>query len=56
MFKCQECGKYSKPREKAEKKIVEIREKEYTNEFGDVIGKGTEIVKEITVCGSCKSK
>ena len=54
MFRCQKCKKVSKPREKAEKEVVEIREREYKNEIGEMIGVGTEIVKELWICAACK--
>lgn len=49
MFKCQSCNKISTPGEKQHKKTVETRQREYAG--GST---GTEIVKEIVVCGSCK--
>lgn len=53
MFKCEKCKKVSKSKEKAYKKVIQTRPKEYTNDNGVVIGKGYEAVKEITVCQTC---
>lgn len=47
MFKCMVTGRMSQPGEKCNKLVVETREKIYTDLDGNVIGKGTEIVKEI---------
>ena len=57
-FICEECGRVQPARSKPEKKIVEKRSKSYPRrERGDTVidsgGTGWEIVKEITVCGSC---
>ena len=51
MFKCDKCGKITKPREKQTKKVVEKRDKIYTN--GDKESTGKEIVKEINLCEEC---
>jgi len=59
MYKCQECGKVSKPREPINKIISEIRKKEYEFEVQKgrntitKTSKGNEIVKEIEVCKEC---
>jgi len=50
MFKCEQCGKSSKAREKANKKVVATRIKKYDRSVGK------EIVKEITICDACKKK
>jgi len=50
MFRCAITGKLSKPGEKMNKVVVETREKTYTDpETGEVVGKGWEIVKEVSV-------
>jgi hypothetical protein len=56
MFKCQECNKVSKSREKSHKKVIQTRKKEYYDEKQRLIGEGTEIVKEMTVCKDCLEK
>jgi hypothetical protein len=64
MFKCDDCSKITRPRQKEIRKIVAKREKEYklTDEKGrpltdrdgnQRITQGWEIVKEIRVCGEC---
>lgn len=53
MFICQQCGSTSKPREPQTTKVVETREKIYT-EKNQVVGRGMEIVREIRVCERCK--
>jgi hypothetical protein len=52
MFKCDSCKKVSARGEKANKVVVETREREYQHD--NTISKGSEIVKEITVCKKCK--
>lgn len=54
MYYCQVTGKLSKPREKANKIVIETRDKVYTQnvwEEGELVeievGRGWEIVKEI---------
>ena len=56
MFKCEKCGKTTRAGEKQHKKVVETREKTYTNL--DIYGnkktsKGWEIVKEMNICEEC---
>lgn len=61
MFFCNGCQSASKPREEQTKKIVQTREKVYTrreyygwNQFDEiVIGKGSEIIKEVNLCVPC---
>lgn len=68
MFRCGRCDKLSSAREKSNKLIVKTRPQTYENilkdEKGNVkrdkeghivskISNGTEIVKELTVCGTC---
>jgi hypothetical protein len=49
MFRCEVTGKLSKPGDKMNKIVVEKRDKEYKDpETGEVIGRGWEIVKEIS--------
>lgn len=48
MFRCAVTGKLSKPGEKCNKIVVERREKLYKRE-GEVIARGWEIVREISV-------
>mgnify|MGYP001574829229 CR=1 FL=1 len=48
MFRCQYNGQISQPGQRPVV-LVTSREKEYKNEFGDVISKGWEIVKEYRV-------
>ncbi len=49
MYKCQECGKQSKPTEQQYHKVIEQRSVIYQNSTH-----GKEIVKEIHVCEECK--
>ena len=60
MYKCQKCGKVTKPHEKLNRLVTQTREKTYVNKFIDRYGNecekittGNEIVKEINVCGKC---
>lgn len=54
MFKCGRCHKISKAGERPTKLVVETRERDYHTEDG--ITHGSEIVKEITICGKCEEK
>jgi len=50
MFRCSITNKLSKPGEKQNKVVIEKRDKVYTDpDTGEVISKGWEIVKEISV-------
>lgn len=49
MYRCESCGKISKPNEKCFKKIIKKRKRVYDN--GSV---GWEIEKEINVCINCR--
>ena len=49
MYKCQMCGTLQESGKKQNKKVVEVREKQYANG-----GQGKEIVKELNVCDQCK--
>ena len=59
MFKCDECGKNTEPGMSQHKKIIETRPRVYS-EYDkkakeDVeIGRGSEIVQEISVCSDCQ--
>ena len=55
MFICEKCGEQSKPGEESKRVVVETRPRMYDN--GDGVARhGHEIVKEITVCISCRDK
>lgn len=59
MFKCEECGRITQSGEKQHKKVVKTRAKVYynTDKYGnEKITKGSEIVKEISVCEKCENK
>lgn len=49
MFRCEKSGRVTKPGEKMKKIVVETRERVYLDEDGVEIGRGKEIVKEISV-------
>lgn len=63
MFRCQLCGKNSKPYEKAQMFVTETREKEYAQrdgvyskegeKFPDPGGIGREIVSEVKIHLNC---
>jgi hypothetical protein len=54
MFICADCEKVSKPREGANKVVVEKRPARYTDKTtGRFISEGWEIVKEKMVCDKC---
>lgn len=56
MFKCELCGKTTKAGEKQTKKVIETRNKIYSNILPngkEKISDGYEIVKEINVCEEC---
>jgi hypothetical protein len=55
MFKCGRCHKTTKTGERANKLVIETREKVYYNDEAGY-SKGSEIVKEINICGRCKEK
>lgn len=63
MYKCEVCGKFTKPHERLKTKIVDVRWKQYVNEHTDKHGntyetysKGYEIAKEVKVCEECFNK
>jgi len=67
MFRCKQCGKVSEPGEKSFQKVISTRSKSYTTEEttyyrGEpftktkILGRGTEIAKEIQVCEDCSEK
>lgn len=47
MFKCQMCGKTSKPKEPMHKKVIETRVR--------TSDRGIETVREIGICNSCNA-
>jgi len=49
MFRCQNCGRVTFPHEPMTKKIVETKEVVHA----DRNTRGTQIVKEITICETC---
>ncbi len=49
MFICEQCGRQTSSGEKANSKVVEVRNATYPGGYS-----GTEIVKEIKVCSECK--
>lgn len=49
MFYCAISKQLSKPGDKAIKVVTERRNREYHNEDGVLIGRGSEIVSEVTV-------
>jgi hypothetical protein len=53
MFKCDNCGGQQGPGVKTAKAVVERRDKVY-EEDGKVVGKGWEIVRELTLCTECR--
>lgn len=60
MYKCEKCGKITKPHEKLNRLVIQTRDKTYVNKFIDKNGKecekitkGYEIAKEINVCKEC---
>ena len=64
MFKCNNCGKSSKPGERPIKRTVESREVVYNNRVKKVDDddavtirefdtNGHEIVKEVSICAKC---
>lgn len=59
MYKCNICGKTTKPREKMHKKAILFRDKTYINydkKGREHLSKGKEIVKEINMCDNCFKK
>lgn len=55
MYKCEQCGKSTKHKQIQLKKI-EYRQKVYYHRDKDEPTYGSEIVKEIKLCPSCKEK
>ena len=56
MFNCENCGKTSKPHEKAHRIPISWRAKKYSNKTPTEGVKetfGQEVVQEKTVCGNC---
>jgi len=54
MFQCDNCGGIQAKGVKAQKAVVERRDVVYTDAANKPIGKGWEIVKELTLCGECR--
>lgn len=52
MFRCSVTGKVTQPGEKMKKIVVETRERIYLDDEGVEIGRGSEIVREISVAES----
>ena len=52
-FRCQKCHHAQPPCTPQNKLTVKTREVTYTNEAGETIAKGTQIVEEIAVCKKC---
>ena len=55
MYRCK-CGVVSAPREKQIRQTVEVRPRDYRNDRGEIIGQGSEIVREIVVGKCCAVK
>lgn len=59
MFRCEMCGKTTRPGEKQTKKIIAERERTYhyiDNKGRKQMSKGKEITKEINICEKCANK
>ena len=56
MFRCEKSGRVTKPGEKMKKIVVETRERVYHDEDGMEVGRGREIVKEISVSPAAYTK
>jgi len=61
MYKCDNCGKLTQPKQSILKVVVEKRNKIYGKKFDEVSKKyveikGQEIVKELNVCPKCYEK
>lgn len=56
MFRCEKTGRVTRPGEKMKKIVVETRERVYCDEDGAEIGRGREIVKEISVSPTTYTK
>ncbi len=56
MFRCEKTGRVTRPGEKMKKIVVETRERVYCDEDGVEIGRGREIVKEISVSPATYTK
>lgn len=55
MFKCEDCGRQTKPGEKMTRVPIEYRRVVYKNKLGSKVktSEGVEIVREINVCPTC---
>jgi hypothetical protein len=54
MFRCDNCGGQQPKSTKSFKAVVERRDVEYKDANGKVLGKGWEIVRELTLGGCCR--
>lgn len=56
MYRCQNCGEVSKPRQRQHKFTIQTRERTYPIIIDGqrVLSSGKEIVKEASVCEKCK--
>lgn len=57
MYRCQNCGEVQRSHIKQHKVVVETRPITYIHKVDgvDTVSHGSEIVREVTVCGACKS-
>lgn len=55
MFKCDECGRTTRPREPRTMVVAEKRDKTYVDRAGN-ISEGWEIVSEKALCPRCARK
>jgi hypothetical protein len=53
MFRCEECGRVTQPREKQHRVVTGTRERVYAGRDDVGAGRGWEIVSEARVCGGC---
>lgn len=53
MFICGKCRESSQPGERARRLTLAERARTYKDDSGNVVGTGTEIVKEVLVCTPC---
>ena len=56
MFKCEKCGRLTSKREKQHKVVVKKEEVDHyilVKEKQVKTGRGSQIAKEISVCGGC---
>ena len=53
MFICDICDTCTQPHEPMTRLVAETRPRAYRNPWGDVIGRGWEIVRERAACPRC---